>query len=146
MTSLKLINPLSAVAILAASSVSAEEYSTAFSKKPFGPATKKLPGVVSPKLDFGAYIAPLNGEPQLHVYIRNGKHKMGAQTITLNNADSPSELEVQRVLIAKPLSVISTQPDGTHVFDTFTNEDKVYDITYQIQDGSLVETITLTSK
>jgi len=142
MTSLKLIKPLSVIAMLAISPASAEEYSTSFSKKPFNAATKKLPGVVSPKLDFGAYLHA----DRLNVFIRNGKHKMGSQSIILENEDSPSKLHVQRVLISKPLSIINAQPDGVHVFDSFTKEGTKYNITYQIQDGSLVETITLSSK
>lgn len=129
------------VLFLAVSLASAEEWSAPFSKGKIG-HSKKVPGVVSEKLDFGAYLTA----DKLVVLIRNGKAKMGGRTITIKCADSPATLEVQRVRIAKPLSLINQKGDGTHFFDSFTNSDKLYEIYYHIKGGKLESKITIASK
>lgn len=121
---------------------SAEEWSAPIGEKPFKGGTRQLPGVVSETLDFGAYFL----DDQLVVYIRNGKHKMGAPTIAVKCVGTPATLEVQRVKIEKPLSLINKKGDGTHLFESFTNSDKPYEIYYHIKGGKLESKITLSSK
>ena len=132
---------LSIILLLTASLASAEEWSAPFSKKKIG-HSKKVPGVVSEKLDFGAYIA----DEKLVVLIRNGKPKMGGKSISIKCADSPATLEVQRVRIAKPLPIVNAKGDGTHLFESFTNSGKPYEIHYHIKDGKLEPRITISSK
>lgn len=128
--------------LLLASLVSAEEWSAPIGEKPFHPGTKKLPGIVSEKLDFGAY----SNAGNLFVLIRNGKHKMGASTISIKCVDGPATVEVQRVLIAKPLPVIEKQKDGAHLLEAFTNSDKSYEIYYHVKGGKLESKVTVSSK
>lgn len=132
---------LCVIALMFSSLASSEEWSAKIGKKKFSNATKALPGKVSAKLDFGAYQTATD----LVVYLRNGKNKMGPRSISINCADSPATIEVQRVLISKPLIDISKE-DGSHVFETFKNSAKTYEVHYHIKDGKLEPKITISSK
>jgi len=129
-------------ATLTTSLASADEWSAPIGKKAFKGGTKKLPGVVSEKLDFGAYLL----EDELVVFVRNGKHKMGASSIAIKCVGTPATLEVQRVRIAKPLSVMKQKRDGAYLFESFTNSGKPYEIFYHLKNGKLEPKITVSSK
>lgn len=128
--------------LLTASLVSAEEWEAPIGNKLYGGGARTLPGSVSEKLDFAAY----SRDERLVVYIRNGKHKMGPSSIAIKCAGTPATLHVQRVRIGKPLSVINKKADGAHLFESFTNSGKAYEIFYHIKDGKLEPKITLSSK
>ena len=52
----------------------------------------------------------------------------------------------QRISIAKAMSVINSKDDGAHLFESFTNGGKDYEIYYHIKGGKLTPKVTLSTK
>jgi len=123
-----------------------QEWSVPIQNKTFSASAKKLPTVMAEnKLDIGAFKSKLNGKPVVVVRIRNGKNKMGASSIQLKNPLSVGVLQYQRVDIAKPMSVITKKKDGRHLFETFVNSGKTYQIFYHVKQGKLDPKLTIST-
>jgi len=124
-------------------SLSAEEWSMNAGKKPSNNPSVKTTKI-SEKLDFIAYKTSIDGEPQLSVRIRNGKHKMGDASITI--ALENSSIKVQRIDINRPIAALAKEGNGEHLFDTFTSSGKSYDIFYNVQNRNVDPKIIIRSK
>jgi len=134
-------------AIFIATASAQEEWVKNIGKKPGnGPINDNALGKISSKLDFIPYKSTIAGKPSLAVRVRNGKHKMGGSTIGIKLKDFPTTMKMGRIDIHKPMSVITSQPDGSHLFETFTEGSKTYEIYYTVTGGKLSPKVTVKAK
>jgi len=137
----KTILALSAILI---SSACAEEWTGKIGKKPSNGPTKNAT-VISEKLDFIPYKSSINGVASLAIRVRNGKHKMGGETISVELENSSTVIKVGRIDITKPMKDVMAKGDGEHLFDTFLSSGKSYQIFYSIEGGKLKPQLTVRS-
>jgi len=136
-----------AMTLLFVSVLGAEQWSAPIQKKPLGTHGKANVNIpIHAKLDFAACKMKVNGQPHLVVRLRNGKHKMGDSSIQLKSLTSPASIRVGRIDIAKPMSLIAGKEDGAHLFDTFIEHGKTYEIFYHIKNGKLEPNVTASVK
>jgi len=106
------------------------------------PSNKPVKNTIkaSEKLDFIGFKAGEN----IGIRVRNGKHKMGATSITVNLGHA--NMVVQRVDITKPVVKITAQGDGEHLFDSFISSGKTYEIFVSVKGGQVEPKLIVRSK
>jgi len=119
--------------------VGAEEWNV--SVKRSHPSNKPIKDTVkvSEKLDFVGFTQKNN----VTIRVRNGKHKQGGASISLEMGDAT--LIVERIDIVLPIEKAKKLGSGEHLIDSFKSGGKPYDI-YCVVAGGKVSNFVVKSK
>lgn len=131
------------LAVIGMSSAHAEQWEVPIGKAPSNKPVKNTTKA-SEKLDFVGFRKGATDKTVIGIRVRNGKHKMGGPTITVNigNAD----MVVQRVDIMKSEAKIVKQGSGQHLLDTFISSGKTYEVFVTVSGGKVGKNIIVKSK
>ncbi len=121
----------------------AQDWSINIKKEPVKVYAQRFGKKINEHLEIVSFMSDVQGKPHLTVYLRNGHNKKGASSIGLKYLDTETKIQVQRVQISKPMSIISGKPNGTHLFETFTEKNTEYQIFYTVNGGKIAPQVTL---